>query len=296
MANRMWTDEQVLLLKECFCYKTERELAELLPYSIVQIRSKAKKLGLKKGSDSYLIHIWTPEEDAQLTELYKNYTVKEMVDFFENISESQIKNRINRLGLSKIKTKWTNELVEYLVKNFNEKSPKEMQKEKLIGFTNSQISRKAQRLGLTEKRIYWSKEEVEILTLYYPNKTNKEIRENYLPSRTISQIKTKAKSMNLKKSKMIKYKAILDAQSDRDDCWTEEEKKLLAEHYGNMNNKLLQKIYLPNRTLDAIKAKAKQLGTQNKTRNYFVWQQEELETEAGNSMTVHFSFIKTPVE
>ena len=57
--------------------------------------------------------------------------------------------------------------------------------------------------------------------------------------------------------------------------WTNEELEKLREHYGKMINKELQEKYLPNRTENAIRRKASELGITLAQKS--AWTEEELE-------------------
>ena len=227
--KRIWSKETEEILEVNYPTKSIDELLELLPtFTKEQIRNKAKKMGLTRTESSYAVHIWTAEEDNIIIENYKIKTAKEIAELFDNVSESQINNRINRLGLIKMKPRWTQEEIDYLQKNYGKKSVEELIEEKLSRFDAKAITKKAHRLGIsTYKVALWTKEEIKALELHYKTKTNKFIQENYLPNRSIEQIKSKAKALGLKKDKVIRYKAIVDASRSRPDVWKEEEKKIL---------------------------------------------------------------------
>lgn len=296
--RKIWSEDAEKTLAVNYPTKSMDELLKLLPtFTKEQIRNKAKKMGLERAKSSYSIHMWTAEEDEIIIKNYKIKTTKEIAELFDNISESQISNRINRLGLTKMKPRWTQEEIDYLEKNYGKKSIENLIEEKLSRFDAKAITKKAHRLGISTYKIdLWTKEEIKFLELHYKTKPNKFIQENYLPNRSVEQIKSKAKALGLKKDEVIKYKAIVDANRSRPDIWTEEEKKILIEHYGKINNKVLKREYLPHKSIEGIKGKARQLGLQNKTRQYFDWNQKDILVNEDDFASITFVFEKIPVE
>ena len=296
MRESVWNEDDIAFLTEKYSSMKTSDIVKELDnrYSETQIRNKAKKLGLKKNKDGLAIHLWSEYEDKFLIENYTEMLINEIAIKL-GLDETQVRNRANRLGLKKTNT-WSKEDEKYLIDNYNSFTTEELIKNKLHKFTPKQIISKAHKLGLSKEVVYWTEKEIEILKLHYATKTNKYIRENFLPNRSVEQIKSKAKHLGLKKHDVIKYKSILDANKAKEDNWTEEEKSLLIEHYGEMNNKHLQRDCLPNRTLDAIRRKARELSVQNKTRMYFQWEQTDIEVATDNFNSITFSFKKVKVE
>lgn len=297
MRKKLWNEDDVAFIIENFATVKTSDIANELGgrYSETQIRNKAKKLGLKKSQAGMAIHLWSADEDAFLIENYKGMIMEEIAIKLE-LDVVQVRNRVNTLGLKKVKT-WSEKEEQYLIDNFDSLSIDELIENELHEFTPLQIRRKAHKLGLTHKKItYWTKEEIEILKLHYATKTNKYIQENLLPDRTIEQIKNKAQHLGIQKSDLLKYKTILDVNKERKDIWTAEEKSLLIQHYGKMNNKQLQKEYLPNRTLHGIRVKAKELNLQNKMRQHFQWEQTDIDVDKNDFNNIKFSYKKVKFE
>ena len=99
----------------------------------------------------------------------------------------------------------------------------------------------------------WTKTQVEILKNSYPTKSNKEISQEI--GRDVNSVKHKAKVLKLTKS--VDY--------IKPNRWTESEKSLLVELFGNNSNKYLSTIF--DRTDLTISAEARRLGL-SKTKEY----------------------------
>lgn len=283
--RRIWTDEQIELLKTNFPTMTVKELRKILPYTEKQIARKAAYLKLKKSEEAYTINLWEESEIEVLKENYNSKTVKEIMELLPRFNEQQIRNKIFAIGLKK-NNNWTPDLEKYLVDNYNKMSIQEMKKNKLSQFTESAIYRKIYSLGLKiSNKTKWEKEDEEIMRKFFPIRLNKEMVE-LLPGFTEEQIKNKGKNMGLKKTELIRYKA--RSQINSEDRWTDEELKILIEHYSNTSIKDLIKDYLPNRTSEAIKKRASMLGIQNKLFSKFIWTAEDLVIINSNKFKIKY--------
>lgn len=113
-------------------------------------------------------------------------------------------------------------------------------------------------------RANWGQDEIELLKLHYPNKTAKEL-EDYFPQYTNTQIIRKAKLLKLKKkpevAKQSRLKASLEARTD---LWTDDEKKIIIDHYPEDGAKKVQEMIKEQfgqlRPIDDIKKHAYRMG------------------------------------
>lgn len=109
--NRIWTNEEELLLTKIYPIKTIEELCEIFPNKTdKQINKKAKNLKLKKDKlfvKEYRIKkslearkdIWTNEELKILQEYYPIGGVYEVKKFLTNKSNDGIRRKANTLGI-----------------------------------------------------------------------------------------------------------------------------------------------------------------------------------------------------
>lgn len=105
----------------------------------------------------------------------------------------------------------------------------------------------------------WTKDEEELLEKVYPIKTIEELCELF-PTKTDTQINKKAKNLKLKKDKLfIKEVRIKKSLAARSDLWTPEEFEILQEYYP-LGGIYEVKKYLPDKSNDAIRRKANNLG------------------------------------
>lgn len=291
-----WNEETEKILIDNFPNKSINEMMSLLPqFNKEQIRNKAKKLGVKK--EVYEIHFWTDEEDEFIKSNYKELTAGEMAKKL-GLSISQVRNRVNSLNLKKQKM-WSKEDEEILKENFNVLPIEKLNEILSVKRESTSIRKKAMELGVItpqQDRAKWSEEDIALLKKMYAIKTNEELQNEFFPYYTIAQIKRKARLLGLKKTNLTKYKANLKGKEKLKNIWTDEEKQILVENYGKMNNKVLQRDYLPNKTLDAIKKKAEKLKIQNKTYQYFIWKNVDVSLDEEDFETISFTFEKDLVQ
>lgn len=291
----VWDESTEKILSENFSNKTMAELMELLPqFNKEQIRNKAKKMGLKK--ETYELHFWTEEEDNFIIENYNILTAKE-IGAKLGLSESQVRNRVHKLDLKKL-NRWTEEDERIIRENYGVISTEEISNILKTKRAESEIRKKACQLGVTSNanRAKWSEEDEALMVNFYATKTNEELQQEYFPYYTISQIKSKARLLGLKKTNLTRYKATLIARAKQPDVWTEEEKQIMIENYGKMNNKILQREYLPNKSVQAIREKARTLGLQNKTYQYFIWKNVDVSVDDDDLESICFTYEKDLVE
>ncbi|MGA3598565.1 hypothetical protein [Lysinibacillus agricola] len=300
MGKRVyWTEKDVDFLKENYNKLSISKLAEHLGMNELQISRKANRLKLLKDKSQYNIRIWDEEETKILIDNYSELSVKELMKMLpDDLTEHQIRNKVTKLGLKKEK-KWSDESVNFLIDNHKTETIDELMKaEELKGFSREAVSSKMSKLGISAKRqSNWSKEEDDILHQYYTIKTNNEMKK-LLPQYSVSQIKNRAYRLGLKKDNLIVYKAL--SGNGYTTKWNDEELKLIIEHYNKIPVSEIQKNYLPDRTIDAIKKKANGLGI-NKIRNdrhqWVLYDVEENENENGkDKLSVTFFYRKEEIE
>ena len=286
LAEKIWDEQSVSILKEKYATTTVTELTKMLPFTDAQIRKKAKLLGLKKEEGGYQFNKWSEEEEKIILDCYESKSVNELAQMLNNkFTSQQIRNKIFRMGLTKA-NKWTKELEEYLLNNYQNKSIPEMKNEKLHSFTENAIYKKLNKLGVSlSDNVSWTKEEEEIMVNFYHLRTNREMQK-LLPRFTREQIKSKAKYMELKKLPLVVYKA--NVNNGNPDAWTDEERIILIDHYGKIPNKKIKEEYLSHRSLNAIKKQASKLCLIDKLRYQFQWEYENCtyNEEEPNSMTI----------
>ena len=287
-----WSEETEKILIDNFPSKPISEMMSLLPqFNKEQIRNKAKKLGIKK--EVYEIHFWTVEEDEFLKSNYKKLTAGEMAEKL-GLRIPQILNRINKLNLKKQKM-WSKEDEEILKENFNVLPIEKLNEILSVKRKDTSIRKKAMELGVIapqQDRAKWSEEDIALLKKMFAIKTNEELQNEFFPYYTIPQIKGKGRLLGLKKTNLTKYKANLKGKEKLKNIWTAEEKQVLVDNYGKMNNKILQRDYLPHKSLDAIKKKAEKLKLQNKTYQYFIWKNVDVRIDEEDGESICFTFEK----
>lgn len=138
-------------------------------------------------------------------------------------------------------------------------------------------------------RIRWSQEESELLKRVYANKTSNELAEIF-PQYTNTQILRRAKRLGLKKKKEVSYKSRLgNSIIARQDLWTDEEKRIIIEHYPTVGAKGVQEL-LPNRPVDSIKKIANRMGIKKEAPNSMTWKIDEViyNEDKPNSITIKY--------
>ncbi len=143
---------------------------------------------------------------------------------------------------------WTKEEEEIVLKHYGTMPVKELQEKYLPNKTVPAVSGKARSLGITSTgSTFWTEKEDEILKKYYGKIPNKELKEKYLPDKTASAISHRAKRLGIKS---VQAK----------EAWTKENEEIIRKHYGTMSVKELREVFLPNRSEQAIRTKASELG------------------------------------
>ena len=91
------------------------------------------------------------------------------------------------------------------------------------------------------KKVSWKKHEINILKKYWKTLTDIEINEKYLPNRTEISIRNRRFALGLKKT-MVRHQ-----------IWTPEEIATLKENYLKYNQRELQQLFFPNKTISQIR-------------------------------------------
>ncbi len=91
------------------------------------------------------------------------------------------------------------------------------------------------------EKVSWKKHEINILKKHWKTLTDIEINEKYLPNRTERAIRTRRFALGLKKT-MVHHQ-----------IWTPEEIATLKENYLKYNQRELQQLFFPNKTISQIK-------------------------------------------
>lgn len=112
MSNRIWTDEEVELLKKVYPIKSIEELCTIFPNKTSQqINKKAKNLKLKKDKlfiKEYRLKkslaarndLWSEDELKLLQEYYPIGGIYEVKKYLPHKSKDGIRRKANSLGLS----------------------------------------------------------------------------------------------------------------------------------------------------------------------------------------------------
>jgi len=165
----IWTEEQLSLLKKHYPSQTNNEelLALLKNHSFVAIKTKAKNLGLKRGSyipscKEYTARRWTKEEMKILRLYYNSMEDKDLLMLLPGRTLMGMKHMAARqlkLG-NKFKMffkrgkLWTNYEDKILCKIFNVLPNEELIK-LLPGRTHSSIKARAHKLGIKRDKGTW---------------------------------------------------------------------------------------------------------------------------------------------
>lgn len=159
---------------------------------------------------------------------------------------------LKKLGFEPPNRLWINEELNFLKENYNKLSIQYLSKH--LNRSYDDIYHKASELGL-QKDYYWTKQDIDLaIELYKKGYTYEEIKQNLKNKFTINAIKSKLHKLG------ITHK----------DYWTEEEDNILRKNYDKMRICDLL-VYFPNRSKEALVARAKKLGL----KNCYYWTKKE---------------------
>lgn len=213
--RKIWTEEEISIIKKYSNQKTSYEIAEILNLSEKQVYDKAKKLGISLNRGK--LHLWTETDNQKLIEIYDKYELHTIAKMMKR-SEETIKQKARELGLtitSKERSQWTKEETEKLIIYAKEYPIKEIAH--LLNRSTASVSAKLKYMGITAQNSerFWTEEEIKKLTSLSQEHDIQEIAN--LMNRPYESIATKLYSLGLK------------AKTKTNKPWTEEENKTLLE-------------------------------------------------------------------
>ena len=104
----------------------------------------------------------------------------------------------------------------------------------------------------------WQTWEIELLREKYQTLTAEQIQRDFLPHRTCNAIRIIITRYNI--SQKTPQTSHIKSFENSHQPWTEEETKLLTEHFPNTSTVKLQQQYLPTRSVKAIERRAARMG------------------------------------
>ena len=304
LSDFVWSKEDIEILKVYYPLGGSNLCIEKgINRTNESIRKKANVLGLSFD------RTWSEEEIEILKKFYPLGGVKLCIDNGLNRTVESIRSVAKGLDIHSNSFYWTDKEIE-IVKNFYPLGGYKLCQENGLNYRNkSQIYKKAEDLGLTELSwTLWSDAEIEILKKYYPIGGASLCQEKGL-KRTSESITQKVSKLGIKKnsqswsdaennillkyyskggwelciekglnrtcSSIISQASKLGLKTDIN-SWRDDELKLLYKYYPLGGASLCIEKGLNDRTVPAIKTKAKTLGI--KIENYAKpWSKEEID-------------------
>ncbi|MCA1027080.1 hypothetical protein LCM23_13340 [Cytobacillus kochii] len=134
-------------------------------------------------------------------------------------------------------------------------------------------------------RANWSLEETELLKKIYHIKTSNELQE-FFPQYTNTQILRKAKQLGIKKRpEVAKQSRLSNSIIQRNDLWSDEEKKIVLENYEKMGAKGVKELLNNHRSEEQIKKTAYRLGLRRE-QTTTIWELTEINVNREKLFTV----------
>jgi predicted transcriptional regulator len=174
-----WTEEDTRQLRRLYPNNHNKDLAEQFNRTIVAIRRKAIKLGLKKDWEGgYRLpsptpeNAWTEKEIKTLRKMYRTSTNKRIAKRLGR-TPAAVQTKIRDLGLGQElkENRWTRKHLEYLKKHYAHKTVDQVAQQ--LGRTPIAIRKMAQKLRSSEpcwqgarKKTEWTEQEDAILEKY----------------------------------------------------------------------------------------------------------------------------------
>lgn len=248
---KRWTIDEDNFLKDNYSDYTTKKLAKMLNRTESSISCRVHFLNISKGK-------WSVKEDDIIKKYYSKGGYIECKKMGLSVSKEAIHSRASYLGVKKGRTytKWSDEDIEYLSKNYSELSFEELVVN--LGRSRSTIIAKANVLGL-KKRNNWTIEEDNLITLYYPDTTIEDLQSKGVKHSEYA-IQQRASYLGVRK------------RCESND-WTTTELKLLKDSYATTTIKELQNMGLAKST-SAIKNMVERLGLRK--NDCRVWSEDEL--------------------
>lgn len=134
-------------------------------------------------------------------------------------------------------------------------------------------------------RVKWSEEEAELFKRMYPVRTAKQMAELF-PRFTKQQMLTKAQNLGLKKGKEVadQSRRERDVESE-DELWTDDEKRILIEHYPSKGGKYVHDLLNGKRSVITINRVANRLGVKRDQSN-LMWEQTDVKLVEKNKRSI----------
>ena len=202
-----WTEDKIDYLKANWNKTSMRQMMLFLHALDITIIDKANELGL----EPYKSNRWTKEEEKELIELSKQYTIEEISKMMGK-SYSAIDHKMQRMHIKSItainlENRWTEEKDNYIRQNINKVSLSEMQRH--LGVHYYALVSRIKELGLEFIADDWTEEELNILINEGTNHTLSELCD-LIPTRSKGAIGSKAHDMGIEL--VVSYTYLTDEQ------------------------------------------------------------------------------------
>lgn len=247
---KKWTEEEIEWLKENYKTTSWEEMLEKLPHSKTAILTKANKiLGLKK-TDKEIQYRWTKEYNDFLKANYENGDMDEIMKIIPFPNQT-IRCQANRFGLKRnknLKKIFTEEDDKWLKENYGYATKSEIES-RFPDKSYQQIQNHANTIGLKrikrEGKIFY-REDLQWLKENYSILPIEDILKHFENKATYVQIITTASRLGVKRPS---------------DNYSDEELEIIQRYYKSCKTvQEFQEMYLPNRTVSGINAKAQKMG------------------------------------
>jgi hypothetical protein len=138
-------------------------------------------------------------------------------------------------------------------------------------------------------RANWSKDETDIFIKVYPFKTSNELAEIF-PQYNNTQLNRKAKQLGIKKMKEVVFKSRLqNSIIQRNDLWTDDEKKVVIEHYPTLGALGVKELLNGNRSEEQIKKLAYRIGI-SREQPTLMWEQTDIKFKEDAIFSVEVTY------
>lgn len=198
---KIWSDDEVKLLRKLVQSKTQREIAERLGRSMKSVERKLYGMRRKKRKKQ-AVPAWPKDDVALLKRLFLVKTAQEVADRLAR-SVWSVRRKAYKMGLQRTIAPWSEDEVKLLKELYPHESRKVMANK--LGRSLSSITNKAHKLGLKQlRRSLWSKRELNMLKELYPYQDSRTVADKL--GRSVLSITDKAFALGLKKRKRpVKY-------------------------------------------------------------------------------------------
>ncbi len=207
-----------------------------------------------------LVGSWDSWMDEEIEILKKWYPIEgiRVKDRLNGRTKSEIRGKVDRMGIISLNRYWTEEEIDILKKNYPIYGLRI--KEFLPSKTKSSIMTKARKLGISvNKRGIFTNEEDEIIKYYYPTEGVNVYKR--LSNKTKEQCNGRAKFLGILSNNNVQK-------------WTDEEDDIVKRYYPIEKTAVFNR--LPNRSKQACMIRARLLGVTSKNENT-LWTDQEYE-------------------